>query len=172
MIPSPGTDRLTDDDMRRIMTEYGAQMKRVCYLYLKDAALAEDAVQEAFIKIYKHGASFRGESAEKTWIMRITINVCRDMLRTAWLRRIDRTRTPDMIPLKTDAPGDDFAVLDAVMQLPPKLREAVILRYYQEMTVKDIAQSLSVSRYTANHRIKAAQDALRTTLKGWYFDEP
>lgn len=169
---TPRTARPSDEEMQRIMAAYGTQMKRVCYLYLHDVGLAEDAAQEAFIKIYKHFAAFRGECAEKTWIMRITVNVCRDMLRSSWQKKIDHSLTPEMLVLSSDAPGDDFAVLDAVMHLPAKLREVIILRYYQEMTLSDIAKALKLTRYMVNQRIKSAQDMLRKELKGWYFDEP
>ncbi|MEG0397297.1 MAG: sigma factor, partial [Oscillospiraceae bacterium] len=65
----------TDVDMERIATQYGTQMLRMCFMYLKDMQLAEDAVQDTMLKIYRNYAQFEGNSGEKTWVMRIAINV-------------------------------------------------------------------------------------------------
>ena len=86
-----------DDAEKRLealMNAYGTQLKRLCCLYLRDAALAEDAVQETFLKAWRAMGKFRGECSEKTWLTRIAVNVCRDMQRTAWFRRLDRRIVP------------------------------------------------------------------------------
>ena len=79
-------------EIDRLMEQYGSSLLRMSALYLKDADLAQDAVQETFIKAYRHLKDYRGDSSEKTWLTTICVNTCRDMLRTAWFRhqiRID-----------------------------------------------------------------------------------
>lgn len=105
--------------LERLIRENQVSLKRLCYLYLHDEALAEDAVQETFLKVYRSLGAFRGDASEKTYLTRIAVNTCKDMLRSAWLRRVDRRVTVEMLP-------DQSAVRDprnsqiaaAVMNLP------------------------------------------------------
>ena len=81
--------------LERLMAQYGTALLRMCCLYLRDYSLAEDAVQETFLKAYARLDSFRGDCSEQTWLMKIAINTCRDMLRSAWMRRrIERSSSP------------------------------------------------------------------------------
>ena len=72
--------------IERLIMEYGDAILRMCYLYLKDYHLAEDAAQETFIKAMKHYESFHQKSSEKTWLTRIAINCCKNMMRMNWFR--------------------------------------------------------------------------------------
>ena len=81
--------------LERMMREYGTSLLRMCTLQLGDPSLAEDAVQDAFVKAYRQMSGFRGQSSERTWLMSIAINTCRDYLRSSWHRRVDGSLTPD-----------------------------------------------------------------------------
>ncbi|MBP3427741.1 MAG: sigma-70 family RNA polymerase sigma factor [Clostridia bacterium] len=81
---------------------YEKELLRLCFVYLKDEALAEDAVQETFLKAYSRLSSFRGDSSPKTWLVRIAINVCKDMSRTSWFRMI---RSKNSLKISTQKPG-------------------------------------------------------------------
>ena len=70
----------------------------LCFAYLGDTALAEDAVQETFFRAWKHYERFRGEAEEKTWLTRIAMNHCRDLLKSAWFRNTDRSVPVDTLP--------------------------------------------------------------------------
>ena len=78
-------------ELDRLMEQYGSSLLRMSALYLKDASLAQDAVQETFLKAYRHLGDYRGESSEKTWLTTICVNTCRDMLRNPWFRHRSRT---------------------------------------------------------------------------------
>lgn len=75
----------TESDRERALVDmverYQTPLRRMCCAILHDAALSEDAVQETFLKAYRAIDGFRGECGEKTWLMRIAINTCRDMRR-------------------------------------------------------------------------------------------
>ena len=161
-----------EEELERIMDEHGDSLLRMCCLYLKDIHLAEDAVQETFLKAYRSMDSFRGDSAEKTWLTRIAINTCMDVKRTPWQRFIDRHKPPEDIPGGTfeQQMGDD-TVSRAVMALPQKYRLAVLLHYYEGLPVKDIAQVLSLPVSTVTTHLSRGRERLRDTLKGWYFDD-
>ena len=81
-----------------LVERHRTALVRMCCLCLGDASLAEDAAQETFFKAYRALDSFRGECDEKTWLMRIAINTCRDYHRTAWLRHVDRGTPLEALP--------------------------------------------------------------------------
>ena len=89
-----GPDNAPDRRQRfeRIVEEYQEQVVRMCFLYLCDKTLAEDAMQETFLKAYRAMDSFRGDSSEKTWIMRIAMRTCYDMNHSGWFRVFNRKR--------------------------------------------------------------------------------
>ena len=84
----PNGITLSEKELARMIDQYGDGLLRVCLLYLRDYASAEDAVQETFLKVYCSYAKFEGRCSEKTWVTTIAINVCRNMLRSPWRRRM------------------------------------------------------------------------------------
>ncbi len=159
-------------DMKSLVAEYGDSLLRICFLYLKDPHLAEDAVQDTFIKVHKSYSKFKGNSEEKTWIMRIAINVCKNYLRSSWWKRIDETAVLESIPSSNgDNTMQDEVLLVEIMKLSPKYKEVVLLFYYQDMKISEIAEVLSIPENTVSVRLKRAREKLKINLKGWYYDE-
>lgn len=138
---------------------YGDLITRTCCLLLSDRALAEDASQEVFIRAWKSMAQFRGNASPKTWLTKIAVNVCRNMRRTAWFRRFDRSVTPEDLPLSV--PAEDRTLLLTVQQLPDKYKQVVILKYYQGMSLDESARVLDISRSAVHHRLQKALNLLR-----------
>lgn len=157
-------------DFQRIVSEYGDSLLRMCYLYLKDVHLAQDAVQETFLKVHRHYGQFMGHSSEKTWIVRIAINVCKNYLRSYWLRRVDVMASLKSIPV-ADPDGYDDTLIAEIMKLPPRYKDVILLYYYQEMKIREIAEALGAPVSTVAVRLKRARERLKPALKGWYFDE-
>lgn len=148
------------------------QLLRLCFAYLGDTALAEDAVQETFFKAWKSYDRFRAEAGEKTWLTRIAINTCKDLLKSSWLRNTDRSVTPESLP-EGSAPFEerDDTVTRAVMSLPAGLKEVTLLHWYQGMTLEEMAKVLRLPRSTINYRLKKAKTILKKELEGWYDEE-
>ncbi len=162
-----GPDNDKEAAIRRMIAEHQTALLRLCYLYLHDVQLAEDAVQETFIKAYRTLERFRGEASEKTWLSRIAMRTCCDMRRSFWFRRMDRRVTPEMLPEQAqDADEDESALTLAVMNLPRKEREVVLLYYYQDMSMNDIAAALSLTQPTVSYRLRRARERLRRELEG------
>lgn len=155
-----------------LMTEYGDCVVRVCFLFLKDRQLAQDASQETFIKAWRALDSLREDGAEKAWLMKIAVNTCRNMVRSRYFRMVDRSVSTDDLPepLSVDRQEDD-SLLKEVMNLPDKYRQVVVLYYYQELTAEETAQALGVPAATVRTRLKRARESLKARLEGWYFDE-
>ena len=158
--------------LERLIRENQVSLKRLCFLYLHDEALADDAVQDTFLKAYRSLQNYRGEASEKTWLTRIAVNTCKDMLRSWWFRHVDRSITVDRLPDQSrtaDPRNSEIAVL--VMNLPRKLREVIILYYYQGIDTVGIADMLGITQPAVTGRLKRARDRLRSELKGCDIDE-
>ena len=152
------TEDEREEKLRHLMDVYGDGLKRLCCVYLRDLGLAEDAVQETFIKAYDHiDELLAGEiESAKAWLMRIAVNTCKDTLRSSWMRHIDRRQEIETLPLSiASCPEEKLALTQAIMALPPKLREIVLLYYYQDMSLRTCANVLGISApkaYELTHR--------------------
>ncbi len=156
-----------EEQFDRLVTAYQTALLRMCYVYLKDHALAQDAVQETYLKAYKSLSRFRGECSEKTWLMHIAVNTCRDMLRSGWNRHVDRRVTPELLEQRAESPSTaDRELMMELMELPNKLKEVLLLYYYQGMTVAETAKALGVSQATISNRLGQARHKLRDALQG------
>ena len=164
-----GPGNRPEEEISRMIQTYEKDLLRLCCMYLKDASMAEDAVQETFLKAYKNLHSFRGESSEKTWLIRIAINVCKDMQRTAWFRNIGRMVNLDDVQIPQVQEHDvKSAVVSEIMRLPKKLKEVVLLYYYEDMNQSEIAEILNVSITTVHRRLEKARALLKDMLEGGY----
>ena len=163
-----GPDSSHEQALTRMVDQYQTALLQMCYMDLHDRALAEDAVQETFLKAYKSMDTFRGDCSEKTWLMRIAVNTCRDMRRSAWFRHVDRRTDIEGIPSWTpQIDGDDDAeeVARAVVKLPARYREVILLYYDQDMTLKEIADVLGIGISSVSERLKTARTKLRKALE-------
>ncbi len=161
-------DSYHEQALVRMIGQYQIPLLQMCFMYLHDRALAEDAVQETFLKAYKSMPAFRGDCSEKTWLMRIAINTCRDMRRSAWFRYVDRRTVPeDMPPAPVQQSEDNGAeaLASAILKLPAKHKEVVLLYYYQDMTMREIADALGIAVSSVSGRLKQACAKLRKVLE-------
>ena len=166
-------DRQTERDfwLEQAMAQWEVPLLRTCYLLLRDTALAEDAVQETFVKAWRFYDGYRKEASEKTWLMRIAVNTCRDLQRSKWFIHIDRRVNMDDLP-ESAVPFElpDDTVTNAILSLPTALRQVITLRYFQSLTVQEVAEVLHVSRRTVHYRLDKAERHLKSSLEEWYND--
>ncbi len=154
-----------EERLNRMMLTHEKAVLRLCCLYLHDADLAQDAVQETFLKAFRKLDGFEGRASEKTWLMRIAVNTCRDMCRGGWFRHVDRAVSLEDLPLPVSPPSaEHMALVTAIMALPPKYREAVLLHYDQGLTVRDTAKALGITPPAVINRLKKAQAHLAKAL--------
>ena len=155
-----------DEKLEVLVDKYQISLLKVCFTFLHDRSLAEDAVQETFIKAYQSLDSFRGYSSEKTWIFRIAMNTCRDMLRTRWFRFVDRRIDLSQLPEQSvPTENGDKEIMESVMALPVKLREVILLCSLEGMTTHEAAESLGITQQAVSSRLKRAKEKLRKELK-------
>ena len=162
-VKGPDTSR----EFECLVQTYQTQMRRLCCMILKDTHLAEDAVQETFLKAYLGMNGFRQESSEKTWLTRIAVNTCRDLMRSRWFRHIDLSVDIAYLPEEASkSDPEDMALMDLVLRLPLKQREVVLLYYYQNMTMQEISETLHIAVSNISRRLESARKALRRQLEG------
>ena len=169
VVKDPGNNR--DQIIVDLVNQYQGMLLRMCYVYLRDQEFARDAVQETFLKAYRNWDTFRGESNVKTWLIQIAMNTCKSMKHSAWWRYIDRRVTPEDIPqtvMMTEE--DDMDVMCDIMQLPSNLQEVIMLYYWQDMNVIEIAQTLGVSQSTVSRRLNHARNRLHDVLDRRCYD--
>lgn len=155
--------------LEQAMEQWEVPLLRTCYLLVKDVALAEDAVQDTFVKAWQAHDHFRGEGSEKSWLMRIAVNTCRDLRRGKWFRHVDRQVRMEDLPEPAETfQWEDDTVTRAILALPDGLRQVVTLRYYQGFTVQEAADILKLSRRTVHYRLKKAERLLKESLEEWY----
>ncbi|HEX2947548.1 MAG TPA: sigma-70 family RNA polymerase sigma factor [Clostridia bacterium] len=167
-------DKATDagEQTRRLMDSYGNDVLRTAYMILKDRHRAEDAFQEVFIKVFKKYGSFKGDSSEKTWLISITINVCRDMLRSSWLKRVFPTdriasqRGGSDVEDRFIRKDEGKKLFESVMSLPEAFRETVVLYYYNGCDTAEIGRLLGTREGTVRSRLHRARELLKVKLEG------
>lgn len=161
-----GPDSNREERLTRMVEQYQSSLLTMCYAYLHERELAEDAVQETFLKAYRAMDSFRGESSEKTWLTSIAINVCRSVHRNVWFSRVNRSVTPEDLSVAVwdDYDQDAADLAAAIQKLPDKLKEVILLYYYQEIPMPEIAQIVGVTTSMVSKRIKKAHAKLHDVL--------
>jgi RNA polymerase sigma-70 factor (ECF subfamily) len=158
-------------ELDRLIRAHGDDLMRICFVYLKDLHLAQDAVQDAFLKAFRKLSDIqsREEPEKKAWLMRIAVNTCKDYRRSAWWRRVDRRVTPEDLPeTASTQPEDETDVLSEVMRLPLPLRQAILMTYYLNMDADTASKALGISRASYYRRLKKARETLKLHAERWY----
>lgn len=150
----------------KIYSENAQSIKRLCYLYLKDINLAEDATQEAFIKAYRKLSTFKNKSSVNTWLTAIAINTCKNIMRQkAFTEHIPLDEAREIkTPSKSD-PDTIISLNEALQSLPIDLRTVILLKYYRDLPIKDIAKITKAPETTVNYRLLKAKEILKEMLK-------
>ena len=154
----------TEQQLDRAIGQYADMVLRLCIVYLKNRSDAEDIFQTVFLKYALHDRPFESPEHEKAWLVRVTVNACKDLLKSFF-----RSRT---VPLETlaedarDMTSQQAGVLEAVLALPKPYREVVYLHYYEGYTAPEIAKILRRNPNTVYTHLHKAKELLREALGG------
>ena len=153
--------------IEELIDRHGDDVLRLCLLYMGDRQMAEDAFQETMVKAWRHMADFRGDSSMKTWLSRIAVNTCSSMLRSGWFRMLRRSQSVDaLLNLAAPEAAADMDLTAAVCALPGKDREVIVLFYFENMKMREIAEALRLSVNTVSTRLRTARRLLHVELEG------
>ena len=165
---------MTEGKMELLIRSYGNSLLRLCTLYLRDPYLAEDAVQDTYLKVWKNWQGFQGRAQEKTWITRIAINTCKNYIRSPWRQKVETADMAQLLEsgLNSVSPDGDayeklnntMVLMNEIVKLKEKYRLAILLYYYQELSVPEIAKVLGRQESTVFTLLKRGREQLKKNL--------
>ncbi|WP_238323088.1 sigma-70 family RNA polymerase sigma factor [Gorillibacterium massiliense] len=141
---------------------YADMVLRLALTYMKNKTDAQDICQDVFLKLLRQGRRFSDEEHEKAWILRVTINACKDALRSPWRRRV-APLTGMELPIGN---SEGREMVEQVLALPSKYRVTVYLHYFENYRTAEIAELLGKNENTIRTWLKRARELLRTKLDG------
>lgn len=155
----------SEAEVRRVIDLYADTVKRLCMTYLKNEADTEDIFQTVFLKYFESKVAFENEAHEKAWIIRVTINCCKDLLRNFF-----RSKTVSLEEYIRQQPGEVFSekdseVLEAVLSLPEKYRNVIYLYYYEEYSAQEISDILKKNVNTIYTWLTRSKKKLKAELE-------
>lgn len=153
----------SEQEANRAIELYADTVRRICMLHLKNLADTEDIFQTVFLKYLLSSKEFETPEHEKAWFIRVTVNACRDLLKSFF-----RSRTVSMEEL-LDQPAladGSSEVLEAVLSLPARYKDVVYLHYYEGYTAPEIARILGKNVNTVYTLLTRSRQLLKEKLGG------
>ena len=154
----------TGQEASRAISQYGDTVRRICMIHLKNHADTEDVFQTVFLKYLTNSTEFESEAHEKAWIIRVTINACRDLIHSFF-----RSRTlslDELLDQPDQVSHEHREVLEAVLSLPVKYRDVVYLHYYEGYTAPEISRILNRNVNTIYTFLTRSRQMLKEKLGG------
>lgn len=154
----------SEQDVNRAVEKYADTVFRICILHLKNKIDAEDIFQEVFLKFALNDKEFENANHEKAWIIRVTINACKDLIKSFFR---SRTISIDELISVADEEKEDLSyVLEAVLKLPVKYRDAIYLHYYEGYSAFEIGEILGKNENTVYSILSRGRSMLKESLEG------
>jgi len=159
-----------------LIDNYSDDVLRLCRVYLNSISLAEDAFQETFLRALDKAHTKKNGGNEKYWLLSIARNVCKDMLKSAWVRRTEglfedengESNYPDTSESafqRVEREEKESRVLSAVKSLDIKYREVILMQYYYDMDNESISRVLNITQSAVRSRSMRAKKQLEVLLK-------
>ena len=148
--------------------KYATDVLRVAYYYLGDRQRSEDVTQDVFVKLLTTKPELIS-GREKSWLLKVTLNKCRDLWRSSWIKKVILGHPKfELFPADDEIgrAAESAALAEAVNHLPGEFKEVVLLYYYQGFSVNEIAEMLEVPEGTVSSRLSRARTRLTKELKG------
>lgn len=153
---------LTNEQFTCCAQRYIDTVYRVAFNYIKSAADADDVTQNVFVKLLQERKPFANDSHVKNWLIRVTINECKNLVRSKWWKAESFEDYAATLTFDTPAHSDLFY---AVMELPKKYRLPIYLYYYEEYSTQEIAEILKMPKATVCTQLKRGRELLKESLQ-------
>lgn len=155
----------SEQEVNRAMERHADTVRRLCMVHLKNRADTEDIFQTVFLKYLLSTVDFESEEHERAWMIRVTLNACKDLIRSVFRRRVVSVGEA-LDQLAEPLPPENRDVLQAVLSLPQKYRDVVYLHYYEDYTAPQIARVLGKNVNTVYTLLNRSRQLLREALGG------
>lgn len=152
-----------EQEINRAVERYADTVRRLCMVHLKNYADTEDIFQTVFLKYVLSSVVFENEEHEKAWFIRVTINACKDLLKSFF--RSHTVSLEHIIERPFELPPDNREVIEAVLSLPPKYRDVIYLHYYEEYTAPQISRILGKNVNTIYTLLTRSKKLLKNMLE-------
>ena len=154
----------SEQEVSEAIGRHADTVRRLCLIRLKNEADTEDIFQTVFLKYAMSRTAFASEEHEKAWFIRVTINACKDLLKSFFR---SRTVPLDELLEQPEQETPDYAhVLEAVLALPQKYRDVVYLHYYEGYTAPQISEILGKNTNTVYTLLARSKNLLKERLGG------
>lgn len=150
----------TKNYIHYIIENYSDMLIRISYSYMKNLNDAEDVAQEVFVKLLEKQPKFESSRHEKAWLIRVSINLCKDKLKSSYFK----STTPleeDFV----DITNEDSEIIHAVLSLPLKYRSIILLYYYEDYSISEISNILNLKEATVGSQLSRGRKLLKSILK-------
>lgn len=151
-------------EYEKIVYQYSDMVTRIAIVYVKNSDDAKDCYQNVFMKLYRSKMDFKNEEHVKAWLIKVTINECKDYQKQFWKRMIDYD---DVIVGKSD---EIFVLLPVIMKLNSKYRSVLYLYYYEGYSINEIANILNEKVNTIKSRLIRARKLLKKKLGDDFYE--
>lgn len=152
----------TDEEITKAIDQYADMVRRLCFVHLKNYADTEDIFQTVFLSYAQSQVEFTSEEHEKAWLIRVTINACKDLLKSFFRRHV--VSMDQLYHFPADTPDEHRYLLEEVLKLPEKYRHVIYLFYYEGYTAVEISDLLNRRVNTIYTWLDRGRNQLRDVL--------
>ncbi|MFD5852767.1 MULTISPECIES: RNA polymerase sigma factor [Cytobacillus] len=158
--------------LEELMNTYGNELTFLAYSYLKNIEDSKDIVQNVFVSAYQNIERLQSKEYVKTWLFRVTINKCKDHLKSSFVKRIVLLGTNPESEEKAASLDKEmmekeiaYSIRKAVFKLRVRYREVIMMKFFQDLSIKEIAEILNLPEATVHTRLRRAKEQLGPILE-------
>ncbi len=159
----------TNIDFQKKYKEYGEMLYRIAFVFVGNPDDTEDILQEVFVTLLYNSPEFKTKEHEKAWLIRVTHNKCINFLKSASRKTLHIDEF--YLPTYSENHEEKIDIVKKILSLPPKYKSTVILYYYNDYSVPEIARILKISKSAVKMRLKRGREILKIELEDYNYEE-
>ena len=152
---------VSNENFPRLVQLYKDMIFRLAYSYTKNHFDADDVTQNVLLQLYKTEKAFKSEAHLRNWLMRVTVNHCKNLFRAPWRKHENLDDYANTLVFEEEASKDLFRI---VMGLDKKYRVTLLLHYYEGYSIREIAHIMDVSENTVSTRLARGRKILKELI--------
>ena len=153
----------TECNAEELFERYSDMVYKIALSYGNQVSLAEDVVQEVFLRFLKKKPHFKSREHEKAWFIRVAVNCCKSMVSSAWMKRISPLEDAGQVAVAFQHKEEE-ELYELLTKLPANYRTVLYLRYYEEYQVKEIAKLLHITPNLVSARLSRARKLMKKEI--------
>lgn len=152
---------VSNENFPSLVQRYQDTVFRLAYSYTKNHFDADDVTQNVFLQLYKTDKAFHSDAHLKNWLMRVTVNACKNLFRAPWRKHEDLEDYANTLAFEEEASKDLFCL---VMGMDKKYRVTLLLHYYEGYSIREIAHIMNLSENTVSTRLARGRKILKELI--------